>query len=282
MTARALALVAVVLAGCLDQPARPPCVAAHPISEINSTSPDIVPFLSADRRDLLFTSDRDGYFTIYLAHRAAWNDMFSMPVQIVPPQSSGGDTFDALLSEDGNTLWYVHGDGNTGGDMYEAQRDSSPRGFSGDRVVFPELGKLLHPTLTADRLTIYYAVAQPQPVSGVTYHDIYTAHRASTADPFGEIHALPFDADDVDEYSPAVGADGSVLLYTTNAVAGLNGEHIVTATRAKSFMDGTLVDGLGQATDENDELGALHADGKTIVFSTSRDGMGDDIWIACE
>jgi len=271
--------IALSLAGCLSEPGRK-CSTAHQVEGLHSAGFDIVPSLSPDRHELWFTSDRGASYSVYHAHRDGIEGAFDAPVLLDNPENTF-DTFDAVLSADGNKLWYVKGDGNNGGDVYEATRDGSTRGWTGDHQVFSNLGSILHPSLTANELFIYYAVRNGGP-TGTAYHDIWTASRGSTDVEFGEAMPVAVSTDAADEFDPSISPDNSVLLYSTNGVTDLPGEHIMKATRLDNYGDSKLVEDVAPAADNNDDMGAYHADGQTFVFSTSRDGGGQQIWIACE
>ena len=246
----------------------------------------ISPALSSDRLDFFFTSNKQGNgFNIYDVHR----DSQSVPFPTVGTDplldNPASDTFDTMLSVDGTTLYYVAGDGNTGGTVYSAKADSSPRRWNGDAPdpAFSKLGSILHPTLTANGLDVYYAV-HDHDVGTAKYHGIKHASRGSTSDAFDHAEDVAVSDIDWDEFNPAISPDGETLYYSTNnyVLANLNGEHVMKAHRSKQFMDISLAEELAQLDDDNYDMGTVHADGVTLVYSTSVLGNGEQPWIACE
>ncbi len=273
MLARLVGALALV-AGCLGEPARHSCAPARKINEISSDSQEFTPFLAHDRHEIYFASNRDGNYNIYRGTRRTVDGTFDAVQQLTFAMV---DTFDPVLSGDGNTLWLVQGSGDSGGQILQSPRDNT-NGFSAYQQVFANLGTVLHPTFTDDGLWVYYAKSQ---TDVATNHDLYRAHRASTSVDFGDIEALPVNSM-FDEADPAISADGGALLYETNNVdGGPPGTHIVQVS-TRDFANPTLVTGLmpGDGTDE--ELGALHPDDRTIVYVSYSGSLSFDVWIYCE
>jgi hypothetical protein len=254
------ALLVLSLAGCLAEPDPPAtCVAAHAIAELDGSIDDISPWLSEDRRWMLFNRYDGVASIVYEARRGSLADPFGTPVAIT---DGSHQDFDAIGSADGKTVWYEEGDGGGGGPMLEVQR--RPDGTFGPAIqAFPELAPLLHPRFTPDQRTVVFGRGNA----------LWMGTRSGASDAFA-IHQLQGIAQG---YSPAITADGATLYYqrsTDNADFQL-----ATATRSADDFAGT------NALTIPGETGAgypsVQADGKTVVTSVSN-GTTLDIWIYCE
>jgi len=267
------ALLVLALAGCVTTPPPPACGQVRALDELNDSFAQVSPWLSADRRELLYASNGTSVnLAIERATRDSPTGTFGAPMVIL---TEGSATFDPAVSADELTVWYVVGDPQPGGAMWQATRSSKDEPFGGDAAVFPELGNVVHPTLTADQLTIYYAQQQ----TDSAFHDIWTATRRSTTDPWSNQHAV-IAADDLDEDGPSISADGETMLFDLNSTG--EPSYIAKATRSHGFADATPATEFDHDSNANDFLGSLHADGRTVVFVSDRSGESDDLFIACE
>ena len=91
-----------------------------PISEVNSTSTDCDPILSADHLTLYFRSDRSGNAELYTATRASVGSPFDAPAPISELDTPGFES-DPWVSPDGHHIFFASDRSGTLG-LWEASR----------------------------------------------------------------------------------------------------------------------------------------------------------------
>jgi Tol biopolymer transport system component len=271
-----LALV-VSLAGCLREPATPPCASPRELVELDSTDEDFTPVMTADRTEIVWASNRGGshQYSVYHAERTDPSKPFGNIAKATGPMSDLA--FDPWLSANRDTLWFVTSStGLVGGNIFAARReDTAPGRYNvNPMVAFPELGNnMSRPTLTADELTLVYAQVG----------DLYLTTRATTNDPFSKGHVISASTPS-DDGSPAMSADGQTLVFATLSV--VTGEwRVMRAQRSgDDFVNAVVVDLEDATSAQDDDMPWLHPDGKTLLFSSNRaGGTGSrDLWIDCE
>lgn len=273
---RALAISALA-AGCFSEPPRPACNAARKLEIVNSAADDSGPWLSKDRRELIFASTRDGGSDLYRATRGDFDVPFDIPVRFGGDVNTSDDEGDPFVMPDGKTVWFAsrrHGPGV--GQIYVATRNN--RELTLDREV-TELGEGRHPSLTADGLTIYFEAYE------ATYPQIFTATRGSESKPFGPSRVMTEIEVEALQFAPAISADGNTLIFGTappNAAARL-----MRAYRGSNGLFGTpeALDEVPAPITGNDTDPYLMPDDKTIVFASTRNPTGsndNDIYVSCE
>jgi Tol biopolymer transport system component len=144
-----------------------------PVDSLNSTDKDLPRPLGQRARIMPLSSDRDdpGYYNIYFAERSAPATAFSGPIHLSELSFPEESTLDAMLSDDGLTLFYVTGPPIGPADIFVAYRRSISDPF--ERFVpIDELNTRFDerdPWLTADGHTLYFASDR----SG--HYDIYAS-----------------------------------------------------------------------------------------------------------
>jgi hypothetical protein len=134
-------------------------------SNLNSSSDEECPELSADGKTLYFTSNRSGQYDVYIAVESGGN---WSPPAILPALSTHNDS-NLAVSPDGLTAVVLDEGGAHKFYLHTRNTTLSPWG-TGTRI--PELEittDIASPTITNDAATIYFH-ANPS-------RDIYTAHR---------------------------------------------------------------------------------------------------------
>ncbi len=285
MKLRALALAS--LGACVSTPDRP-CSPPRELTELTEAGlspPFFSPTLSRDRRNLFFGSPngcgaRNG---LWRAHRDDPVGTFSSPMCLIPSDATN-DNFDPTLSSDGSTLWYVYGDGNSGGVIIQVQL----AGTNGDGnvtstqpVFVPQFMKVLHPTFTDDLMHMYFVVTD-----GNGNHGLATASRGSAMEPQFDT-MQPLDALNLTgtEAGTTILPDGSKLYFESRQFGNDNADHIGYATRAGQFADPKELASPHHVVGYGDDLGSIHPDDQTIVFESyrsTRDPMRPTLWLACE
>jgi len=161
------------------------------IAAQNSSSLEFDPTVSSDGLTLWFSSNRvanEGTH-LYVATRASTLAEFGVPG--VAATINATDTTQAdvhpFLTADGNELWFVSSRAGGGGalNIWHAARTSG--GFAPPAIV-PELNSSSEdwlPTLSADRLTVYFASTRPAAGTKGGF-DTWRSHRSTVNDGFRE------------------------------------------------------------------------------------------------
>jgi Tol biopolymer transport system component len=134
--------------------------------------------------------------------------------------------------------------------------------------------------MSPDGLQIYVAAVRTP--GGVGGYDIFRASRASAADPFGALTALPNVNTANAERTPILSPDRLTLIFESDRVSG-NSYDLYVATRTTVQADfGAPALLAGVNTTSRDDPASLSADGKTLYFNSDRpNGLGaDDIYTA--
>jgi Tol biopolymer transport system component len=263
----------------VGEPVRPACSGARALDELNGPYGSWDPWLSPDRTELLFTSDRPGTagWGTWRAVRNGNEGPFGTPMPLMGVNAQ--TTCGASMSDDGLTLYFSVdncADGSGPSAVWYATRSDRMSSF------FTTQGMLLddghHPSLTADGKTLYVSRGLPE--------HLYRATRTSLSEPFSNPARVDELAYSGEERQPSVSADGTTLVYAlTDNVSNL--PRIVRAHRGPStftsptaVVEATLPD---QDPNASNEHPSLHHDGATIVFSSDVNGATPwRIYIACE
>jgi hypothetical protein len=278
MIARALPLLA--LGACISEPPRPPCSPARELTEIDVPPPLFSPALSRDRRNLFFSarSPNPGGNAIWRAHRDDPTGKFAH-AEFFIDSDTVSDAFDPALSPAGDTLWYVDGSGQSGGALHEVHLDGMQG--AGNIVTNDPIAvgvSLLHPTFTDPPTRMYF-------VEYVGDLDLYTATRAdATAAVFDPEVPLDELNTNAQESGATITPDGTTLYFESSGLSNDGRDNIVVATRSGGMFVNPTAIAVQHVDGWDDDLGSVHPDGTTIVFSSGRDGdnMSPTLWIACE
>jgi hypothetical protein len=138
---------------------------------------------------------------------------------------TGATEVQPFLQVGGNELYFSSS--RTGsGDIYRSTRTgmafSAPTQVSELSTAFDEGD----PVITPDGLTIYFRSDRPNP-GGPAGYNIYTATRATIADPFGAASLVPSVNSDADDGPSWISLDGC-RLYISSARAGTNDIYVST------------------------------------------------------
>jgi hypothetical protein len=104
---------------------------ASPLSSVNSSSTDHLPWVSADELTLYFTSRRSGNLDIWRSTRGSRAEPFGAPVAVTEINSSADDN-GATLTQDARTLIMTSNRQNGAGgyDLWQAERAATDEPFS--------------------------------------------------------------------------------------------------------------------------------------------------------
>jgi hypothetical protein len=243
------------------------------LAELDSPTDEFGPWLSDDRLDIYFASDRlDGANPqLFHAHRASAAMQFDPPVEV--DLGLGGYANDPFISADGMTLWFVYTATGAFSDdrLYVATRATTAEPF-GSTAAMTELNVYAYgegtPSLTADELTIIFTSDQPSdPGNG----DLYIATRAVASAPFDPPRLLADLSTPGAECCSSISADGSSLVYLSDVLSpGV--PHIVESLRVGGVYQAPhLLDpALSEPGGENDPQ--LTYDRTAIVFGAGLTG----------
>lgn len=260
--------------------------AAAPVAELASPSHTDNPTLTADLREIYFTTDRvSGNGDVWFATRASADTPFAAP-QPVDVVNSGGFETSAAISADGLTLWF--GSDRAGGvgaiDVWVAQRSSREAPWSTPVNVVA----LNSPSDDIPRppgqqgLVMPMASARPAATNPDAVYQTYLAARAGTGAPFGAPVAIPeLDYATRSTVDAFLTDDGLTLFFSSSPVkadggvdAGAGASDLYVAWRRSTtepFSVTQPLDDLNTAGDERDPW--LSPDGRTLYFTSDRSGV---------
>jgi hypothetical protein len=202
------------------------------LANVNGSSGDFDPSLSADERTLYFATRRDGIEEIYVSTRNTLADDFSNPVPFTEANSAEDDTR-FVESSDGREGFVVSSRPGTlgGADIFLGSRNDTSMPFSGFTSI-PLVntgGDEFDPFLTADGLTLYFAPdARPDAVGG---QDVYVSVR--TGGTFSAGVPVPVINSTSGDFDPSVSANGRVIVFNSERTGTAR---IFYATRASSAV----------------------------------------------
>lgn len=204
------------------------------LAPLNSSSSDAAANVSADGLTLLFHSNRvtgEGQH-LYVATRTSTLAAFGAPALLggVASPASTSDDMQAVLTSDGQELWFVS---NRGGSLAIYRAAQAGAGFANPMEV-TELNSLdqeQHVTLSDDRLTVYFA-SNRDGFGTQGGNDVYRSQRASVDERFAPptvVTELSTSAND----NPRWLSPDSCRLYLHSDI-GEGGFKIYVATRRPS------------------------------------------------
>lgn len=230
------------------------------ITGVNSSATDWAPWLSEDRLELVFASDRAGTFDIFHASRTSTAANFGAPTVLY---SGAGSDDDPVLSPDGLSLWF-DASPPADHDLYIATRGSLVMAF-GARVPVTELNTTFEdecPELPPDQLTIYFDSAR----AGT--RDLYVATRMTSTGPFGPPSLIAALAGAASDSCPTIASDGT--LYFTSDRAAATSQVMSAAPIAGGFGPPTAFTAASDVPGASDLDAYITRDGRTFVFASNR------------
>jgi hypothetical protein len=250
-----------------------------PLTEVNSTSYDRDPFLTADERTLYLSSTRGSYGDVWVAKRNTITDPFGTPTKASEFNST---SFESKLSISADGKIAVVGSdrlGSSGIDVWESIRlsvtDPWPAMNRTNVVMLDSAGADHDPTLSADGQRIYFAPDTPAP-----QHLAFATRGGNGM--FGAPVALPELASGNGDADPSPTPDERILVFTSYRplIGGGNGD-LWYATRASAFglfSTPQPVPDLNTGGSEGDPH--LSSDGCRIYFTRYVTGSDWDLFLA--
>lgn len=256
-----------------------------PIAELASPSRTDNPTLTADLREIFFTTDRSGTGDVWVATRATPSAPFDPPQPVSAVNSDGFET-SAAVSADGLSLWF--GSDRPGGagavDIWVAQRAARGAAWSSPVNVVA----LNSPADDIPRppgqhgLVMPMASARPAPANPSGTYQTYLTARAGAGAPFEAPAAIPeLDYTNRSTVDACLTDDGLTMFFSSSP-AGVDGGVDAGGTSAdlyvawrrstsEAFSVTQPLDDLNTTSDERDPW--LSPDGRTLYFTSDRSGV---------
>jgi hypothetical protein len=203
----------------------------QPLTGINTSVAELWPRVTSDELTMFYyqhTSSAGG--EIFLTSRSSVAAAFAPGVPLAQVNLSDSDQSDLSIWRDGETLYFdSNRAGSLGGfDIYSSTRRAD--GSYGTAQAVSELnttGQDSNPVVTQDGLTIYWGSDR----NGAAARHIWTATRASTADPFSNLAVVPELNSSYVDYPTWISSDGCHIYITTTRPGGPGAQDIWEAMR---------------------------------------------------
>jgi hypothetical protein len=202
------------------------------LTEINSTSIEANPFLSADGRSLYFASDRaggTGNRDLWVARRAATTGPFDPASPITSVNSVDTDGSPGLTADELAIFFNSSRTGSTGASsLWTATRASTLEAFGApaEMTALSSPQTELSPGITPDGLTLFFVSDRAGTLGNL---DLWLSQRVSRAASFGApVHLDTLSSSGIED-DPQPTADGMTLYFSSNRSGAFR---IYRATRA--------------------------------------------------
>jgi Tol biopolymer transport system component len=256
---------------------------------INTSSQEVMPYISSDGLMLMFASNRPGGFggrDIYVSRRTSLNQSWSEPVNLGPVVNSNKNDDLPFISPDGSAL-YLNSERSGGFGSYDIWQVPvvSVRDFTFGNPF--NLGSIINssthdrgPTISSDELELYFDSNRS---GGSGDIDIWLSPRKSILEPWGEPENLGsiVNSNSLDA-QPYISGDGLSLFFHSNRTGGFGQDDIWVTTRTAIDDNWTIPKNLGSIINTSSHEGSpcISEDGLTLYFSSTRtDGYGSmDLW----
>jgi hypothetical protein len=147
---------------------------------------------------------------------------FSNLVQVTGIAASGWRDFQPFIRLDGMELWFVSDRPGGGGGSTDIWRAPGSGATFTNPVPVTELNTPsieFLPYLTPDGLTVYWTTQRSDPAAQ-GMGDIWTAHRASMASPFVDLHPVTEVSTPYDDHMGSLSTDDGCRMFLDNNSAG--------------------------------------------------------------
>jgi len=263
---------------------------------VNSTSGEVGPSISADGLTLYFISNRPGGtggYDIWMTTRSSMDADWEPAVNLGQPTNSQYSYWEPSISSEGLSLYFSDGHspqfgnrlpGGLGGqgDIWIITRETIHDAWGAPVNIGPAVNSqnAVHPSISSYGLSLFFQSHRPGSMAG--HCDIMVATRESTSDSFRNPVFLRNVNSNAGDWTPDISNDGRMLFFSRVVVAGSIIE-IWAATRK------TTGDDFGRPTKLPPQINApsrlnlspnSSADGSTLYFMSNRPGgVGSyDLW----
>lgn len=199
---------------------------ATPLDGLNGGARDLWPTTTRNGLALVFSSSRGGTTErLYLSTRASVQDGFGAPSLIGDPSQTSDDESPFVSWDASELLW------SRSGQLLHASLSGTTLGKGTPYAELDTPSFEVDPVLSADGLTIFWA-SERADLGSKGWGDMWTARRASTSAPFGDIRNVS-ELNTKDWESPTwLSEDGCRLYYYSNR-AGAALWDVYVASRPK-------------------------------------------------
>jgi hypothetical protein len=239
------------------------------LDELNTTSVETDPAITADGLDIVFASDRPGGMgstDLYRAHRTKRNLPFDPPVLIAELNTTGSDQA-AELSADGLTIYLIR-PGAANADIFSAQRATRTSTFGLPVVLEMDLSSSdvdTNPAISRDGLVF-------SSTRGATDRELYICTREAPTKPWSTFRQLTEFTTAGVESGAAFDTEGLVVIFHSdrNQAFDMNDLFVAVRTNVKDpFGPATPMTELNTAMNESDAT--ITADLQYIVYECESD-----------
>jgi len=261
---------------------------------INSSSVEIDPSISADGLELFFESRRPGghgLADIYVSRRASKDDPWGPCMNIGAPVNTANWEQSPSISADGLSLYFSPWTGVYGSDYLAVTTRASVSDPWGPPV---NLGATVDssadtwaPSISADGLVVFFVSGR---AGGLGGDDLWFTSRATKNDPWGSPVNLGATVNSsLEECFPDISADSRMLFFSDHMggpwrPGGYGGQDLWVTTRATTNDPWGEPMNLGPVINSSywDLSPNISADGSTLYFCSDRPGgIGSaDLWQA--
>jgi hypothetical protein len=250
-----------------------PFGAPRALNELNSTTVDWGGFISVDKRELWFASDRSTGTLIYRTQRASLGDPFDPPTLVDVGIAVAVD--DPFLSDDGLVLWFDSGALAT---PYTETRSTPATAFGAPQPVneLDSVASDAAPSITSDELTVVFDSSR----SGNP--DLYIATRSTPTAAFDPPQPIASLDTFGNETSPSISGDGNTLVFVSDRLEQGVPRIVESFRVGGAFQPLHLLDPMLGVPGSVEADPTLSRDGTTIVYSSTRaGGLGSyDLFLA--
>jgi hypothetical protein len=192
---------------------------------VNSSGFDGIPWLSPNKLELHFESNRGGgNYDVWVTTRATVDDDWGTPVNLGASVNTAGEDGCLSLSADGLELYMVsdRAGGSGGWDLWVARRATLNDAWEAPVNLGPTINTSAmenFPCLSADGLCLFFASTRPGGHGGL---DLYMARRATVSDPWGTpVNLGPSVNSSSHENCARISADGGTLYFLSMRPGGI-------------------------------------------------------------
>lgn len=262
------------------------------VLNVNSSSRDFNPCISADALSLFFISNRPGgvgSMDIWVTTRETIYVPWGTPVNLGPTINSPVGDGGVSISSDGLSLYFssARSSGYGNGDLWVATRDTTHNEWGTPMnlgLTVNSSADQCYPSISADGLALYFSSNQG---GGYGAYDLWVTRRETIHEPWGAaVNLGPTVNTSAYEVDPGISADGRTLFFASDRSGGYGSatDDIWVTRRETTDDDWSEPMNLGSAVNSSawEDYPNVSADGSTLFFRYSQSGRwsGEDIWQA--
>jgi Tol biopolymer transport system component len=245
----------------------------EPLYLLNTASRESAPYVIADGSQLYFSSEVGGTPDFYIADRDDWT-LFVDPRRFERLSSDASDTA-LTFAADHQEVFFSSDRGGDSFDIFRGRRPTLAANFVEQSLV-DAVSTSEHetaPHLAESDLALYFARGE------VGARDLYVARRSSPdGASFGAPELLAELSSDGDETSPALTADGLVIVFASSRRGTMDLYYATRESVDEPFGEPVALDGINSSGEDLDPF--ITRDGCFLYFASDRDGDELDLFVA--